>query len=645
VGTLLAMAVMGSAVAAVALVGTAPPASAGGPTKWNVVASPNSSNGTAVDSSLAGISCTSASFCMAVGKWTNGNSTGLVQALAERWNGTSWSLVTIASPPDSTYSPLAAVSCTSPTACVAVGSTGGNLATSRPYAEIWNGTSWSLQYATPPLPLPTGAFRGQLYGVSCTSGTCLAVGSWESLAGIPHALAMTLSGTTWTDSAPLGVGTQQVLSAVSCPTSGFCMAVGLHSAAGVLAERWSQGSWKVVATAPPAGVAATDGRFNGVSCVSATACMAVGSYPAGATTVPFGSWWNGAGFTGSTISGTQSPSVFSSVSCVSSAGCTAVGTQDYGGAAPAVIADWVGGTKWQTLPNQTSSLPAIPYALNGISCVIGLSCSAVGDQQAAGKLSTLAMGGPSVDAGYYLVASDGGVFCFGDAVFYGSTGGITLNKPIVGLADTPDGHGYWLVAADGGIFSFGDAVFYGSTGGITLNKPIVGMAATPDGHGYWLVAADGGIFSFGDAVFYGSTGGITLNQPIVAMVPSPDGMGYYLVAADGGIFSFGDAVFYGSEGGVPLAKPIVDMAVDAAGIGYWEVGADGGIFSFQVPFYGSTGGMTLNAPIVGMAATADGQGYWLAGSDGGVFNYGDAGYYGSEGGVPLNKPIVAIVAA
>jgi ribosomal protein L24E len=75
------------------------------------------------------------------------------------------------------------------------------------------------------------------------------------------------------------------------------------------------------------------------------------------------------------------------------------------------------------------------------------------------------------------------------------------------MAATPDGHGYWLVAADGGIFTFGDAHFYGSTGGIHLNQPIVGMAATPDGHGYWLVAADGGIFTFGDAHFYGSPRG------------------------------------------------------------------------------------------------------------------------------------------
>ena len=83
--------------------------------------------------------------------------------------------------------------------------------------------------------------------------------------------------------------------------------------------------------------------------------------------------------------------------------------------------------------------------------------------------------------------------------FYGSMGGKPLNKPIVGMAATPDGNGYWVVASDGGIFTFGDATFYGSMGGQPLNKPIVGMAATPDGAGYWVVASDGGIFAFGDA--------------------------------------------------------------------------------------------------------------------------------------------------
>ena len=69
------------------------------------------------------------------------------------------------------------------------------------------------------------------------------------------------------------------------------------------------------------------------------------------------------------------------------------------------------------------------------------------------------------------------------------------------------------MASDGGIFTFGDAAFYGSTGALTLNSPVVGMAPTPDGKGYWLVAADGGIFTFGDAAFYGSTGDAHPQQP------------------------------------------------------------------------------------------------------------------------------------
>jgi hypothetical protein len=53
------------------------------------------------------------------------------------------------------------------------------------------------------------------------------------------------------------------------------------------------------------------------------------------------------------------------------------------------------------------------------------------------------------------------------------------------MAATPDGGGYWLVASDGGIFAFGDAKFYGSMGGIHLNKPVVGMAADDATGGYW----------------------------------------------------------------------------------------------------------------------------------------------------------------
>jgi hypothetical protein len=105
--------------------------------------------------------------------------------------------------------------------------------------------------------------------------------------------------------------------------------------------------------------------------------------------------------------------------------------------------------------------------------------------------------------------------------------GMALDKPIVGMASTPDGAGYWLVASDGGIFAFGDAQFYGSMGGRPLNQPIVGIASTPDGAGYWLVAADGGIFAFGDALFHGSMGGLSLNQPMVGIAADATTGGYW----------------------------------------------------------------------------------------------------------------------
>jgi hypothetical protein len=219
------------------------------------------------------------------------------------------------------------------------------------------------------------------------------------------------------------------------------------------------------------------------------------------------------------------------------------------------------------------------------------------------------------------------------------------NAPIVGMAATTDGQGYWVVASDGGIFTFGDAPFYGSTGGQPLDAHIVGMAATHDGGGYWLVASDGGIFTFGDAQYYGSTGGQPLNAPIVGMTVTADGLGYWLVASDGGIFAFGDAAFFGSAGSLTLNRPIVGMAATADGLGYWLVASDGGIFAFgDAPFYGSTGGQHINARIVAMARTHDGLGYWLVGSDGGIFTFGDAQYYGSEGGTSLGAPVVSIVA-
>jgi hypothetical protein len=242
--------------------------------------------------------------------------------------------------------------------------------------------------------------------------------------------------------------------------------------------------------------------------------------------------------------------------------------------------------------------------------------------------------------GYLSVASDGGIFAFGQD-FCGSTGGMVLNQPVVGMAAVPGQGGYWLVASDGGIFTYGDAPFYGSTGSLHLNAPVVGMAPTPDGKGYWLVASDGGIFTYGDAGFYGSAAAVP-NQDIVAMAATPDGLGYWEVSTTGHVFTYGDAQFAGDMEGVQLNGFIVGMTPDPVTGGYWLVGSDGGVFSFDAPFFGSTGGITLNRPVVAMQSTADGQGYWFVASDGGIFTYGDAPFRGSMGGQTLNRPMVGM---
>jgi hypothetical protein len=263
--------------------------------------------------------------------------------------------------------------------------------------------------------------------------------------------------------------------------------------------------------------------------------------------------------------------------------------------------------------------------------------------------------------GYWLVASDGGIFSYGDATFYGSTGSIHLNKPIVGMAATSNGRGYWLVASDGGIFSYGDATFYGSTGSIALNKPVVGMTATTDGNGYWLVASDGGIFSYGDAMFYGSTGSIRLNLPIVGMAPAPDGRGYWLVGFDGGVFTFGDSSFYGSTAGWGVYA--YGMIINPATAGYSVVAANGvavqfgpglnpnaqSAFGLQQGAYDSTptpSGMsafaqqTHTSPSLASVYLPGNNGWANMDGSGGSLNYLSQQYGGSGYTLSIGVPII-----
>ena len=232
------------------------------------------------------------------------------------------------------------------------------------------------------------------------------------------------------------------------------------------------------------------------------------------------------------------------------------------------------------------------FAPNGAAVGLGSASPST-----SGSLGANVVGGSSnrYSNGAWAVSSEGGVYSYGYAGFYGSMSGQRLNQPMISIASTASSNGYWMVASDGGIFSFGDAQFFGSTGSIRLNKPIVGMAPTPSGNGYWMVASDGGIFSFGDAQFFGSTGSIRLNKPIVGMTPTPSGNGYWMVASDGGIFAFGDAQFVGSLGGTPLNSPVIGMKRNDAGSGYWIFTSAGGVYSFgSAPFLGHGAGRGLS---------------------------------------------------
>ena len=269
-----------------------------------------------------------------------------------------------------------------------------------------------------------------------------------------------------------------------------------------------------------------------------------------------------------------------------------------------------------TSPVTPPSPPSSPAPI-GTACALKLPSGAV--------VGTAALPDGS---GYYEVDTAGDVATFGAAKCYGAMTGTPLSRPISGMAVDPATGGYWLVATDGGIFSF-NAPFLGSTGTIHLNQPVVGMTASPDGQGYWFVASDGGVFSFGDAAFYGSTGSMHLNKPVVGMASAPGGHGYWLVASDGGIFTFGSAGFFGSTGSMHLNQPIVNMEATADGHGYRLIAGDGGVFDFgSAPFYGSAGSIKLNRPMIGGAGDNATGGYWLMASDGGVFTY-NAPFLGS----------------
>ena len=98
--------------------------------------------------------------------------------------------------------------------------------------------------------------------------------------------------------------------------------------------------------------------------------------------------------------------------------------------------------------------------------------------------------GPSPDVDAWSVTAAGEVTSLGGAPWFGDLSELTLAQPIVALESTPTGDGYWLVASDGGIFTFGDAQFHGSAAA-DRRDPVVGMAADPNTGGYWIITSEG----------------------------------------------------------------------------------------------------------------------------------------------------------
>jgi hypothetical protein len=285
---------------------------------WSVSSSPNPTGSTG--SHLNGVSCISASSCFAVGYFTTASSPGRV--LIERWNGTKWAIVASPVPSGSTGSYLNAVSCVSAASCAAVGYS-YNSTTTNTLAERWNGTKWSVV----PSPNPSGD-DPDLVGVSCTSATnCLAVGFYSASNGSDATLAERWNGTKWAlVASPNPKSSDSYLNGVSC-AGATCMAVGVFYGTGAgrtLVERWNGSAWAIVASPNPAG--SGDTYLNGVKCGSATNCVAVGAY-ASTSDKTLVERWNGSAWAVATSPNPagSTASYLNAVSCAPATSCKAVG--------------------------------------------------------------------------------------------------------------------------------------------------------------------------------------------------------------------------------------------------------------------------------------------------------------------------------
>lgn len=328
---------------------------------------------------LSNVSCPTPSMCVAVGSFDNG---GRKITLAERWNGSGWSVQATANPADGTgWAVLNSVACTSSRSCIAVGeSSAGAL------AERWDGTRWSIQRT--PRPRQGSA---ALMGVSCTSArACAAVGSIETSIGEDRArfsmLAERWNGTRWSiqkvpgnftaDTSPGGYdtgSTERGLNSVACTSQTNCFAVGSLGAKRVV-EQWDGRKWSIRRTG------AVSVRLVSISCATSVSCFAVGNL--GPRLVVWR--WNGDRWAMQRLAHRgylRHRAQLSGVSCSSARACTAVGSTASYPAAPGsrgVVLRW-DGRQWTSQQSSPTPAGATGTSLTSVACPARTSCTAVGE--------------------------------------------------------------------------------------------------------------------------------------------------------------------------------------------------------------------------------------------------------------------------
>ena len=289
-------------------------------TKWAKQATPSPAGDSA---ELTAASCAPGSGCLAVGDYEALDV--YVYPLVESWDGSTWvQLPAPATPPGTTADGfgLDGVSCPAPSDCIVVGWSAHPGDRESPLAESWDGTSWTIL----PTGRPAHVRQASLAGVSCTSpSACTAVGTSSPVLGQFNGLAERWNGTRWIIqhlSPAAGPGVE--LSGVSCTAGRTCMAVGYTNgddSTAPVAEQWTGGHWSTRAT-PDIG---TSGSLSSVSCSYAVACTAVGDYVLGTSFYALAEHWNGSTWKRQITPWPNRGTALDSVACLPASGCTAAG--------------------------------------------------------------------------------------------------------------------------------------------------------------------------------------------------------------------------------------------------------------------------------------------------------------------------------